>query len=67
MARSFDQTVILAAPPHTRAHYAAWLGHGRVRASLAAAVVVLVPGAWAVALVWYFVRQRRSGPPGPAR
>jgi hypothetical protein len=59
MPNLFDRTVLLAAPT-TRARYAAWLRSERVRAGATAAVVVLVPGAWAVWLVWHAVRRVRG-------
>jgi hypothetical protein len=54
------RALILAALPRARARHAAWLANERVRAGVTAAVVVLVPGAWAVWLVWQAVRRVRG-------
>jgi hypothetical protein len=60
MSSPFDRTVMLAAPPHTRSRYTAWLENERLRAGATAAVVVLVPGAWVVWLVAHLIRRGRA-------
>jgi hypothetical protein len=60
MSSPFDRTAILAAPPHTRSRYAAWLDNERLRAGATAVVVILVPGAWVVWLVAQLVRRGRA-------
>ncbi len=60
MAQRFDKTIILAAPPHTRARYSLFGAAVRARQAFVAAVVIIVPGAWLVWLVWLAWRARRS-------
>jgi hypothetical protein len=60
MSSPFDRTVLLAALPHARSRYMAWLATGRMRAGVTAAVVILVPGAWVVWLVAHLVRRSRA-------
>jgi hypothetical protein len=60
MSRPFDRSDLLAAPPHTRSRYVAWLESERLRAGATAAVVILVPGAWAVWLVAHLFRRGRA-------
>ena len=58
MEYRLDPTAPLAAPRRLRERSREWLESERLRHTLAAAFVIVVPGGWAIWLAWYALRRR---------